>query len=1085
MSSTTTALLSFKGTWRTYTTTDGLASLKVEHIAEDRDGCLWFATVAGVSRFDGDTFRTFTKNDGLPDNGVQTVLEDSQGRIWCGTQKGVCWYDGETWHPFDLGDDAFISFMCEDSQGRLWVGGFNVIGYIEGTAYCDLRPLASAAYAPQGKDNDLFGTGPYGECWGIAEDSKGRVWLGFNQPWLWCYDGTAFTHFDLETAQSPGQSTTVATVATDAEGTLWVGRADRVWRHIDDSFQPMPLSLQEDMAHIRKLQFDRHGRLWISTVFNGLCCFDGQTTHYLEAGGGLPSQTINGVCLDREDNLWCAAWGGGVARFDMGAQRLFGQADGLPNCGIDRLLEERGGRLWMILGGFIGLSDSVSLDKTVANYDGETFSIFTADQLLHRCQVGTLCLDGDGRIWFGGSPPPPGTEKSRQARLTCLDPQSMQPLTEVAASVGEKCTTAITRRQSGELVLALLSEEILQRDPTDPHLPVVQYDGKGTTTLFEIEWKPLSIYISALIEDGDGGFYFATKGGTFQGEGQGVGIGHWTPAQGVRRYTEADGLADDRATDLALDPQGRLWISTLGGLSCFDGSSFRNFTLADGLPSERIYCICLDRRDTLWLGTEAGVVHSDGTLFQTLHSPHISLVTSIIEDQQGQFWIGTPSGLVHYRPGTEAPRIRLLQLEADQIYPAADEIEITAQNRQVVFEFKGLSFRTHPRNLLYTWRLEGFDANWQPASNARRVYYNDLPPGDYTFHVKAIDFDLNESEPATLTLKILPDPRLEALNATLKTNGRTEEFLGQSPSLAQVQQQLAQVGATDMTVLIFGETGTGKGVAARALHRLSQRKGPIIQINCGAIPDGLVESELFGHEKGAFTGADQRQLGRVELAQDGTLFLDEIGDLPLDAQVKLLRLLEERAYERIGSSRTLESDTRFVAATNRDLEEMVEEGSFRQDLYYRLRTFVVNLPPLRQRQEDIALLAHFFTEGFAAHLSRPAPTISPVALTQLKAYDWPGNVRELEHLMQRATLLCRDDCIEMEDLGLDRPGDKAVEDEGLFLPLVEYEKRYIERALEATDGVIFGDQGAAKLLDINPQTLRSRMRKHGIRRPEA
>ena len=206
--------------------------------------------------------------------------------------------------------------------------------------------------------------------------------------------------------------------------------------------------------------------------------------------------------------------------------------------------------------------------------------------------------------------------------------------------------------------------------------------------------------------------------------------------------------------------------------------------------------------------------------------------------------------------------------------------------------------------------------------------------------------------------------------------------------------------------------------------------------------------------------------------------------MPLDAQVKLLRLLEERVFERVGGAQTMEADTRFVAATNRDLEVMVAEGTFRQDLYYRLRTFVVNLPPLRQRQEDIALLAHFFTGRFAAHLSRPAPAISPAALIQLKAYQWPGNVRELEHLMQRATLLCRDDRIESEDLGLEQPNRTAETPSGSILPLAEQEKRAILRALEVTDGVIFGEQGAAKLLDINPQTLRARIRKHGIGRSQ-
>jgi len=211
------------------------------------------------------------------------------------------------------------------------------------------------------------------------------------------------------------------------------------------------------------------------------------------------------------------------------------------------------------------------------------------------------------------------------------------------------------------------------------------------------------------------------------------------------------------------------------------------------------------------------------------------------------------------------------------------------------------------------------------------------------------------------------------------------------------------VATTEETVLILGETGTGKGLAARNVHKLSKRNtGPFIQINCGAIPEGLVESELFGHEKGAFTGATHRKLGKVELAENGTLFLDEIGDLPMDAQVKLLRLLEEKSFERVGGTETLAAKVRVIAATNRDLERMVAEGTFRADLFYRLQGFDVPLPPLRQRPEDIRLLAIYFIERMAEHLHKPVTQLSDEALARLQQSDWPGNVRELEHAVRRA-----------------------------------------------------------------------------------
>ena len=321
----------------------------------------------------------------------------------------------------------------------------------------------------------------------------------------------------------------------------------------------------------------------------------------------------------------------------------------------------------------------------------------------------------------------------------------------------------------------------------------------------------------------------------------------------------------------------------------------------------------------------------------------------------------------------------------------------------------------------------------------------------------------------------------EGLNQALSGQNEIGEFIGSSATISQLEAEINQVAPTDLTVLIQGETGTGKGVAARAIHSRSKRQtGPFIQVNCGAIAEGLIESELFGHEKGAFTGATARQLGKVELAEGGTLFLDEIGDMPLAAQVKLLQVLQEYTYERVGGSRTLKANTRIVAATNRELTEMVAAGTFREDLFFRLKTFPIQVPPLRQRQADIPLLTYHFASTFAHHLDRQVPQISPEAMAQLKAYAWPGNVRELEHLIQRAVLVCKEDTVTVQDVALDFNQTNKPTVEPDILPLAEHEKRYIAEVLTKTQGKIAGKQGAAQLLDIHPETLRSRMRKHGL-----
>ncbi len=330
--------------------------------------------------------------------------------------------------------------------------------------------------------------------------------------------------------------------------------------------------------------------------------------------------------------------------------------------------------------------------------------------------------------------------------------------------------------------------------------------------------------------------------------------------------------------------------------------------------------------------------------------------------------------------------------------------------------------------------------------------------------------------------------RINALQAELSQTHDLDQFIGQSASLQQALDQIHTVANTDVTALILGETGAGKGLAARAIHGLSARRDrPFVQVNCGAIPDGLIESELFGHEKGAFTGAVQRRIGRFELADGGTLFLDEIGDLPLASQQVLLHVLQDGTLQRVGGQRQIQVDVRVVAATNRNLREAMLNHSFREDLFFRLSAFTVHLPPLRQRREDIPFLVHHFVEKFARHLHRPIPRIDAAVLDYLQQYTWPGNVRELEHIAQRAILVCRDDRIQLHDI----PGLEADQSTiaptpdpivPALLPLDEAERQLINKALQACNGIVYGERGAARLLGVHPEKLRAKMRKHGLKK---
>jgi PAS domain S-box-containing protein len=367
-------------------------------------------------------------------------------------------------------------------------------------------------------------------------------------------------------------------------------------------------------------------------------------------------------------------------------------------------------------------------------------------------------------------------------------------------------------------------------------------------------------------------------------------------------------------------------------------------------------------------------------------------------------------------------------------------------------------------------------------------------------HINITDRKRAEEELHDLLLKVqsLKD-RLQAENAYLQKEVRLahdfDQIVGRSEALKHIFRQAQQAAATDSTILVLGETGTGKELLAHAIHSASLRRHrPLFIVNCAALPATLIESELFGYEKGAFTGAGTSRVGRFELASGATIFLDEIGELPPELQAKLLRVLQDGEFERLGSSRTIKVDVRVIAATNQDLEEAVRLGKFRADLFYRLNVFPVRIPPLRERREDIPLLVRFFVEQISQRVGKRIENILPEELEALEKYHWPGNIRELKNVIERAVIITPDGRLRLIDslrinqameLGPESGGiDRDIRQEGKHSRLDEVEREHILQVLEQTYWRIEGEQGAALILGINPGTLRSRMKKLGIQRPK-
>jgi formate hydrogenlyase transcriptional activator len=397
----------------------------------------------------------------------------------------------------------------------------------------------------------------------------------------------------------------------------------------------------------------------------------------------------------------------------------------------------------------------------------------------------------------------------------------------------------------------------------------------------------------------------------------------------------------------------------------------------------------------------------------------------------------------------------------------AEDIQRLAENRQSAFA-RGVPFQLEQRALGKDDQYRWFLIHYNP--------FRDEQGRIVRWYATGTDIDERKrNEERTRNENI-------ALREEFDHSLMFEEIVGSSQSLRKVLKAVDKVAATDSTVLILGETGTGKELIARAIHKRSPRSSrAFIRVNCAAIPTELIASELFGHEKGAFTGALERRIGRFEAADGGTLFLDEIGDLPAETQITLLRVLQEREFERIGSTKPVQVDVRVLAATNRDLATDVDEGEFRRDLYYRLNVFPVNVPPLRERFEDIRLLAEYLVERYAKKAGKKITTIDRATLEMLQNYDWPGNVRELQNVIERAVILCETPVLYVDETWFRR---EAPSRSGQAIPfnaaLNTSEREMIERALSESAGRVGGPKGAAGKLGLPRQTLESKIKILGI-----
>ena len=721
--------------------------------------------------------------------------------------------------------------------------------------------------------------------------------------------------------------------AQDPSGQLWIAfhytgsealigcydaRAERL--SLIDVGHKAERTVQQGTRHVR---VDERGWVWM--VRRGVLCYDGQAWHPFappDGGERSVSATLKDLEFsstrltyeDREGNVWIGLWGGGLIFCDPFSVRYYTEADGLPDHEVGHLGEDAEGRLWIdTMGGMACMED------------GRIRRLDQAET------VSALMVDGEGQVWSGG-------DEGRVYQWEGKTPHAIEVGTEAhAQEITELCEGI-----NGRICVGTFGGCF------------GWIEGDRFTHLDEWEGDECR----ALLQDQNGvfwvGFYARIPALYWYKDGQ------FRPAA----MAEAETIA---YVNVLWEHQNTVWVGTAKGLFVFDHSSgqARHFTTdQSGLSANGILALAADRQGHVWIGTSGGgVLRYDGDGFQSIRlgpSALGNIVEAIVCDRDGRLWFGTRAGLVAYRPGDTRPGLVIREVLAGSLLAAPDAVSCPQDTPEIRIHFQGISFRTGARQMRYRHRLVGYGPAelWGAFSTADEVSYRTLPVGAYRFEVQTTDRDGLESEVVGLDIHILPDVQAERLRILEKDlRGSVPIVPSRSPAMQQVMQDVAQVAESDMTVLVLGETGTGKGVLAQTIHDTSARhQQPFIPVNCGAIPANLIESELFGHEKGAFTGADTRQLGCFELADGGTLFLDEIGDLPLESQRVLLHILEEQTLTRVGGEQSVAVDVRVVAATNRDLQQAIKEGAFRQDLFYRLSGFALEVPPLRQRREDIPAL---------------------------------------------------------------------------------------------------------------------------------
>ena len=1013
--------------------------MQVEDIYQDRRGLLWIATAdGGVSRFDGTHFDTFNQADGLPHPTVMAIAEDGDGRLWFGTLGGGLAV---------LDEQGFQVYTTEHGLPSDEILGLQPQG--DGS----LRVLTSAGFGLfldgrcSAATTDIDGR-PIGRVYDMATDVAGTTWLATQDRGVISLDGR-----ELEVNDGVGAVRWAWKLAQDDSGHLWIayhrrskaaiGRYDPCRQRLD----LIDVSTEDDGVEVhrygaRHVRVDSRGWVWVGRRRDVLV-YDGQDWHsFARRVPDVEFRQARVTCEDRDGNIWVGMYSCGLVFFHPLSLQAYTESDGLPHPEVRCLNEDGAGRLW------IGTEEGVScFEDDRIHPTGMTLPVWA----LGVDPRGVLWIGGEGKVFKQPGPGPAGIPFGSQDEFDVI--------------------SWLWEDREGRFWVFTREGRMgwMEEDR------IVELD----------QGLPRPIRFHAVIPGNNGGFWIGAHAAT-------PALYHVEKDHGLRAV-DVLGLESVSTVSALCEHQGTLWVGTSIGLFAveYESGQVRRFSKEAGLPVNHIRFLAVDSRERLWVGLGGGgVLQFDGRTFHDVRlgsSVQENTVNTILCDPRGRLWFGTMAGLRMYQPSQAPPGVVIRRIVKGRLLEATRAV---ASTPEIEVHFQGIHFRVGGAGQMsYSHRLVGHPPTeeWSEFGLDRKVAYRDLPAGEYRFEVRARDQDDLVSEAACLEVRVAPGE--EGVRAERPESEQPEPVkavTGQSPAFSGFLSQLGDAVKTDMTLLLAGETGTGKSLLAREIHALSPRgKHAFIQVNCGALPSGLVESELFGREQGVLPGAGMGQTGCFERAHGGTLVLDGVSDLPLEAQRALLHVLEGGQMRRVGGSDLIQVDVRVIAVTGSDLEEAVREGTFRQDLYYRLSEFPVMLPPLRERREEIPVLAEYFAARFARHLKRPVPSLGKGAMAYLQGHSWPGNVRELEHLIRRGVVLCEGNVVQVSDLPFSVEMPASVQPGETGASKEKDEKQQILEALRATNWIVYGDRGAARRLGMHPEKLRYRMSKYGLRRPKS